>query len=90
MEINRRQFLKRGTVCLLSELLPSYVSMAQPQTHPHNILFGFNRTGIGSHLGMGVCHYLHQYRYQFKNRPGQHSETAALLVKQSPPMARPF
>ncbi|CAG9000940.1 MAG: hypothetical protein CENE_02948 [Candidatus Celerinatantimonas neptuna] len=85
MDLNRRQFLKKSSACLLSGLLPPYVAMAHSHSHIHNIIFGFGQTGIGSPLGLGICHYLHQYRYQFKNRPGHHSETAALLVKKSSP-----
>ncbi|CAG9000939.1 MAG: hypothetical protein CENE_02947 [Candidatus Celerinatantimonas neptuna] len=82
MNINRRQLLKTGALCLLGSLFPPVFAQSKSL---HKILFGYGPTGIGTPLGRGICKLLKRDRYQFENNPGHHSETATMMVKQAQP-----
>lgn len=82
MKINRRQFLKTGALGLIGSLFPPLLAQSSSL---HKILFGYGPTGIGTPLGQGICKLLKRDQYLFENRPGHHSETATLMVKQASP-----
>lgn len=81
LKMTRRQLIQASSATLAAGMLPHYL---QAESNAREIIFGYGRTGLGTPLGEGVCQCLQAHtpnHYQFDNYPGQHSEMACQLVR---------